>query len=77
MQMDQITRMYTPAWYVTSVRVLQGDDALFSMENGISLSEDPTIRFSYAADGRPVRMEAKDSRGGVFSQSFASDGAAL
>jgi sulfur-oxidizing protein SoxY len=77
MQMDQITRMYTPAWYVTSVRVLQGDDALFTMENGISLSEDPTIRFSYAANGKPVRIEAKDSRGGAFAQSFASDGAAL
>ncbi|MGO9389227.1 quinoprotein dehydrogenase-associated SoxYZ-like carrier [Rhodoblastus sp.] len=77
MQMDQITRMYTPAWYVTSVRVLQGEEELFSMENGISLSEDPTIRFSYAANGKPVRIEARDSRGGEFSQSFASDGGVL
>ncbi|WP_294535940.1 quinoprotein dehydrogenase-associated SoxYZ-like carrier [uncultured Rhodoblastus sp.] len=77
MQMDQITRMYTPAWYVTSVRVLQGDEELFSMKNGISLSEDPTIRFSYAANGKPVRIEAKDSQGGEFSQSFASDGGVL
>jgi sulfur-oxidizing protein SoxY len=77
MQMDQITRMYTPAWYVTSVRVFQGDEELFSMKNGISLSEDPTIRFSYVSNGKPVRMEATDSRGGAFSQSFASDGGVL
>jgi sulfur-oxidizing protein SoxY len=77
MQMDQITRMYTPAWYVTSVRVLQSGEELFSMANGISLSEDPTIRFSFAANGKPVRIEAKDSRGGAFAETFASDGAAL
>jgi sulfur-oxidizing protein SoxY len=77
MQMDQITRNYTPAWYVTSVRVLQGGEELFSMKNGISLSEDPTIRFSYVANGKPVRIEATDSRGGAFSQSFAPEGGIL
>jgi len=76
MQMDQITRMYTPAWYVTQVRALQGDRALFAMENGISLSEDPTFRFTYVANGQPVRIEAKDSRGLAYGQNFAADGAA-
>jgi sulfur-oxidizing protein SoxY len=76
MQMDQITRMYTPAWYVTQVRVSQGDVVLFSLENGISLSEDPTFRFSYVANGEPVRIEAKDSQGESYAQSFAADGAA-
>lgn len=77
MQMDQITRMYTPAWYVTELRVTQGGATLFSMENGISLSEDPTVRFSYRPNGQPVRLEAKDSRGTVFSQVFAPDGGVL
>ena len=76
MQMDQLTRMYTPAWYVTQVRVRQGENLLFSMENGISLSEDPTFRFSYVANGQPVRIEAKDSTGAEFAQTFAADGAA-
>lgn len=76
MQMDQLTRMYTPAWYVTQVRVLQGEKLLFSMENGISLSEDPTFRFSYVANGQPVRIEAKDSTGAAYAQTFAADGAA-
>lgn len=77
MQMDQITRMYTPAWYVTSVRVKQGDDLLFSLENGISLSEDPTFRFTYAASGKPVRIEARDSRGADYGQTFAPEGGVL
>jgi sulfur-oxidizing protein SoxY len=76
MQMDQLTRMYTPAWYVTEVRVLQGDKLLFSMNNGISLSEDPTFRFSYVANGQLVRIEAKDSTGAGYVQTFAADGAA-
>lgn len=76
MQMDQLTRMYTPAWYVTQVRVRQGENLLFSMENGISLSEDPTFRFSYVANGQPVRIEAKDLTGAEFGQTFAADGAA-
>jgi sulfur-oxidizing protein SoxY len=76
MQMDQITRMYTPAWYVTQLRLRQGDAVLFSMENGISLSEDPTFRFSYVANGQPVRIEAKDSKGADYAQTFSPDGAA-
>jgi sulfur-oxidizing protein SoxY len=76
MQMDQLTRLYTPAWYITKVRVLQGEALLFSLENGISLSEDPTFRFSYAANGQPVRIEAVDSRGAAYAQTFPADGAA-
>ncbi|WP_374547560.1 quinoprotein dehydrogenase-associated SoxYZ-like carrier [Rhodoblastus sp.] len=74
MQMDQQTRLYTPAWYVVHVRVLQGDDLLFAMENGISLSEDPTFRFTYRANGAPVRVEAQDSRGTNFTGSFPANG---
>jgi sulfur-oxidizing protein SoxY len=70
MQMDQQTRLYTPAWYVTNIRILQGDEMLFSMENGISLSEDPTLRFSFRSNGAPVRVEVRDSRGTEFSQTF-------
>lgn len=76
MQMDQITRLYTPAWYVTQVAVRQGDRLLFSLENGISLSEDPTFRFTYVANGQPVRIEAKDSKGADYAQTFSADGAA-
>jgi sulfur-oxidizing protein SoxY len=74
MQMDQLTRLYTPAWFVQTLSVKQGDKVLFSMDGGISISEDPTFRFSYHADGQPVTVEAKDTDGNVFKKSFAGDG---
>ena len=74
LQMDQVTRLYTPAWYVESLRVHQGDKLLFSMEGGISISEDPAFRFTYAASGEPVTVEAKDTEGRVFRQVFPAAG---
>jgi sulfur-oxidizing protein SoxY len=74
LQMDQLTRHYTPAWYVERLEVRQGETPLFSMTGGISLSEDPTIRFTYAAGGAPVTVEAKDTQGSVFRKAFPAAG---
>ena len=70
LQMDQVTRHYTPAWFVESLSVRQGDTPLFSMTGGISISEAPTFRFSYASTGEPVSVEARDTEGRVFRQTF-------
>jgi sulfur-oxidizing protein SoxY len=75
LQMDQITRHYTPAWYVETLTVRQGEKPLFSMTGGISISEDPTIRFSFRGNGEPVTIEAKDTQGQVFRQTFPSSDA--
>jgi sulfur-oxidizing protein SoxY len=74
MQMDQVTRLYTPAWFVQALRIRQGDRSLFSMEGGISLSEDPTLRFSYKPDGGAVTAEVDDTDGNHFKQVFAGEG---
>jgi sulfur-oxidizing protein SoxY len=74
MQMDQVTRLYTPAWFVEQVTVKQGDQPVFAMHNGISLSEDPTFRFSYKSNGLPVSVEAKDSQGNSFREQFPAAG---
>lgn len=67
LQMDQITRAYTPAHYVDTVEVWQGDDLIFKMEGGISLSEDPNFRFTYAPNGaKTLRVVAHDNQGGAF-----------
>jgi sulfur-oxidizing protein SoxY len=67
MQMDQITRAYTPAHYIDAVEVWQGDELIFKMEGGISLSEDPNFRFSYAPNGaKTMRVVAHDNKGGVY-----------
>ena len=74
MQMNQLTRLYTPAWFVRTVAVNEGDHLLFSMENGISLSEDPTFRFTYRSTGRPVSVQARDSDDTLFKHDFNGDG---
>ena len=70
LQMDQITRFYTPAWFVQDLAVKQGERLLFRMEGGISISEDPTFRFSYRPNGEPVSVEARDTEGKIFRRSF-------
>ena len=70
LQMDQVTRLFTPAWFVQQVTVSQGSQVLFSMEGGISISEDPTFRFSYRPTGETVDVLAKDTDGTVFRHSF-------
>jgi sulfur-oxidizing protein SoxY len=73
--MDQVTRLYTPAWYVETATVKQGEQPLFTMEGGISISEDPTFRFTYAGGSEPVTVEAVDTEGRVFRRTFpGSDG---
>jgi sulfur-oxidizing protein SoxY len=66
--MDQLTGLYAPAHFITSVEVKSGDKLVFAMEGGISISEDPNFRFTY--DGNPadvMEVTATDSEGGVFT----------
>ncbi|MGY2048539.1 quinoprotein dehydrogenase-associated SoxYZ-like carrier [Methylobacterium sp. JK268] len=74
LQMDQVTRLYTPAWFVESMSVRQGETPLFTMTGGISVSEDPTFRFSFAGNGEPVTVVARDTEGHTFTQSFPASG---
>lgn len=66
LQMDQLTRLDIPAHFVHSVRVTQGDAPILTMEGGISLSEDPSIRFDFEPNGAPIRVEAQDTEGNTF-----------
>jgi sulfur-oxidizing protein SoxY len=72
--MDQITRLYTPAWFIEKLDVSQGEKMLFRMEGGISISEDPTFRFSYGSTGEPVTVEARDTEGQFFKKTFPATG---
>lgn len=66
LQMDQVTRLYIPAKFVDRIEVKQGDDLIFSMEGGISLSEDPAIQFSYEPTGKEIHVDAGDTDGRKF-----------
>jgi sulfur-oxidizing protein SoxY len=67
MQMDQVTGLYTPAHFVDKIEVRTGDKLVFSMSGGISISENPNLRFSYQGNPSDVMsVEAEDSKGNVF-----------
>jgi sulfur-oxidizing protein SoxY len=75
LQMDQVSHLYIPARYIDSLRVLQGDDLVFAMEGGISISEDPNFRFTYRPNGAKVmRVEARDSGGREFKSEWPIGG---
>lgn len=68
MQMDQITRAYTPAKFVRDIEVKAGGALVFHAETGISISEDPNFRFTYAAgDDQPIEVKFVDSDDATFS----------
>jgi sulfur-oxidizing protein SoxY len=71
LQMDQVTRLYVPAFFIQQLKVWQGDDLIFAMDGGISISEDPNIRFAYLSNGaKSLRLEATDTENHVFKSEW-------
>lgn len=72
LQMDQVTRHYIPAFFVQDVVVRYGDEPILTVEGAISLSEDPSFRFSFVPRG-PGRLavEARDTDDNVFTGDWA------
>ena len=71
LQMDQVTQLYVPAFFINQLQLWQGDSPVLAMEGGISISEDPNIRFTYVSNGaKQFRAEAKDTDGHVFQHEW-------
>ena len=74
LQMDQVTRLYIPAFFVRELRVWQGDDLVLFMDGGISISQDPNIRFNYLPNGaKTFRAEALDTENHKFTGQWPVD----
>ncbi len=70
-QMNQVTRLFIPAYFIDDLEVTQGEQVVFRMEGGISISEDPAIRFDFRPVGSaPLTVRAKDTDGDVYSREF-------
>jgi sulfur-oxidizing protein SoxY len=71
MQMNQVTRNYTPARFIDKVSVSYGESKVFDLVTDISLSTNPVIAFSFVPDGKgPIKVVASDSNGDGWEQSF-------
>lgn len=71
LQRNQVTHLFVPAHFVDTLEVRQGDELLFSMVGGISISEDPSFRFSYTDTGAGgLSVHATDTEGNVFDRGF-------
>lgn len=57
--------------FIDRLEVRLGDDMLFTMTGGFSISEDPSFRFSYVDNGASeIIVRATDTDGAVFEAAF-------
>jgi sulfur-oxidizing protein SoxY len=78
LQRDPQTQLFIPPHFIHEISVMQGDRKIFSMEGGISISEDPNFRFDYHPDGKnPIRVEATDTDGNKFQDQWPLETAKL
>lgn len=69
LQMDQVTMHYIPARFLDRIEILQGEQLIIRVEGGISLSEDPNIRFYFRPDAKgSIAVRAGDTEGTEFSR---------
>ena len=67
LQMDQLTRLYIPPFFIDNLKIWQGDNLVLTMDGGIAISEDPNIRFNYRPNGAAYfRVEAIDTSKNMF-----------
>ncbi len=73
LQMNQLTQLFIPAYFVDEIEVMQGDQLVMKMTGGISISEDPSFRFKYIENGAgKLTVKAKDTDGEVYEREFAT-----
>jgi sulfur-oxidizing protein SoxY len=62
LQMDQVTRLYIPPFFIDNLKIWQGNELVVAMDGGIAIAEDPNIRFNYKPNGATnFRVEAVDT----------------
>ncbi len=71
MQMNQITRFFTPARFIRSIDASYEGAQVFHLDSDISLSTDPVITFGFVPrDKGQMKVVARDSNNTVFDHSF-------
>lgn len=71
MQMNQVTRYYTPARFIKSTEVTYNGASVFSLESDISMSSDPVITFGFVPkDKGQLKIVVRDSKNTTFDKTF-------
>jgi sulfur-oxidizing protein SoxY len=71
MQMDQITRYYTPAHFIRSIDVTYDGGQVFRLDSDISLSTDPVITFGFVPEAKgQLRVVVHDTKDQTFDRTF-------
>ena len=73
MQMNQVTRQYTPARYIQTIAVKYDDKQVFNLDTDISLASNPVINFDFvptSAKGS-LAVDVKDSQNGTWAKTFS------
>ncbi len=74
LQRNQMTQLFIPAHFVDQIEVKQGDELLFTVNGGISLSENPVIRFTYTDNGaKALNVRAEDTEGNVWEKTIPKE----
>jgi sulfur-oxidizing protein SoxY len=76
MQMNQVTRDYTPARYINKVAITRGDQTILTLDGDISIASNPVLNFALRPDGRgPIKVVASDNQNGRWEHSFTAPSA--
>jgi sulfur-oxidizing protein SoxY len=71
MQMDQTTRLYTPAMFIRTIDVSYNGAPVLHLDSDISLSSDPVISFGFIPPQKgQLKVLVRDTKDSTFGQSF-------
>jgi sulfur-oxidizing protein SoxY len=75
MQMNQITRYYTPPRFIRTIDATYEGSSIFHLDSDISMSTDPVITFGFVPQGKgEMKIVVRDSKDATFDHSFAVPG---
>ena len=71
MQMNQATRLYTPAMFIRTIDVSYNGAQVMHLDSDISLSSDPVISFGFIPPEKgQLKVLVRDTKDSTFGQSF-------
>jgi sulfur-oxidizing protein SoxY len=71
MQMNQLTRTFTPPRYIDKVSISHGAAKILDLETDISLSSNPVITFAFTPAGKgPITVLVSDTKDGRWERTF-------